>query len=91
MKKRKSVLILTLLVMGLLSVGKFQKRASANAGWAVAKACGGGGAVKTVSSAAAGSLGAEGAAWAGAEIGGELGTFLGGPIGTAIGAGVGAL
>lgn len=74
-------MILILLVVGLLSVGKLQKNASANAGWAVAKFFGGGEATKTVSSAAGSSLGAGGAAWAGAEIGGELGTFLGGPIG----------
>ena len=87
MNKKKSALILTLLVVGLLSVGKLQKSTSANAGWAVAKFFGGGEGVKTVSGAAASGLGSAGAAWAGAEIGGELGTFLGGPFGTAIGAG----
>lgn len=84
-------MILIPLVVGLLSVGKLQKNASANAGWGVAKLFDGGEGTKVVSSSVGSSLGTAAAAWGGAEIGGELGAFLGGPIGMAIGAGVGAL
>ena len=91
MKNSKLILSLLLCFTLLMGVGGISNVTSANAGYYLAKQCGGNDVVQNGAAAAGGAAGWLGAVWCGAKIGGKCGAIVGGPVGIIVGCALGAM